>query len=86
MKALGMRVEALEKRAPQSLVLVVPMADGTARKMSVKDFLKCNQEDLADPSRNHECVYPFQIVKGNNLKEVAKVLARLPQTWCFCGI
>ncbi len=74
MKTLSMRVEALEKRAPQSLVLAVPMADGTVRKMSVKDFLKCSQEELADPARDHECVYPFQIVKGNNLREVDLLL------------
>ena len=54
MKSLYARIEALEKQAIQNLILAVPMADGTERKMNVKEFLTCAPDKLADPVRDRE--------------------------------
>ena len=74
MKSLYARVEALEKQAPQNLILVVPMADGTERKMNVKEFLACAPDELADPVKDRECIFPFHIVQGNSLKDLDALL------------
>ena len=74
MKSLYARIEALEKQAPQNLILAVPMADGTERKMNVKEFLTCAPDKLADPVKDRECILPFRIVEGNSLKVLDALL------------
>lgn len=74
MKFLYARIEALEKLAPQSLLLAVPMADGTERKMNVKEFLTCTLDELADPVKDRECIFPFCIVQGDSLKDLDALL------------
>lgn len=74
MKSLYARIEALEKQAPQSLILAVPMADGTGKKMNVKEFLTCAPDKLADLVKDRECIFPFRIVQGNSLNDLDALL------------
>ena len=74
MKSLYARIEALEKQALQNLILAVPMADGTEKKMNVKEFLACTPDELANPVKDRECIFPFRIIQGNSLKDLDALL------------
>lgn len=74
MKSLYARIEALEKQAIQNLILAVPMADGTEKKMNVKEFLACTPDELANPVKDRECIFPFRIIQGNSLKDLDALL------------
>lgn len=74
MKSLYARIEALEKQAIQNLILAVPMADGTEKKMNVQEFLACTPDELANPVKDRECIFPFRIIQGNSLKDLDALL------------
>ena len=62
MKSIIARLEALEARSHQSIVLLVTFKDGSTKDMSVADF-KVLPED-----QRSNCA-STSIVSGNNLKE-----------------
>lgn len=62
MKSIIARLEALEARSQQSIVLLVTFKDGSTREMSVAEF-----KELSEDQRSN-CT-STSIVSGNNLKE-----------------
>ena len=62
MKSIIARLEELEARSQQSIVLLVTFKDGATREMGVEEFKELPKEQLS----NRDAV---RIVSGDNLKE-----------------
>lgn len=62
MKSIIARLEALEARSQQSIVLLVTFKDGSTKEMSVAEFKELPKDRLS----NRDTV---RIVSGDNLKE-----------------
>ena len=62
MKSIIARLEALEARSQQSIVLLVTFKDGSTKEMSVAEFKGLSEEQRTDCAST-------SIASGNNLKE-----------------
>lgn len=62
MKSIIARLEALEARSQQSIVLLVTFKDGNTKEMGVAEFKELPKEKLS----NRDAV---RIISGDNLKE-----------------
>ena len=62
MKSIIARLEALEARSQQSIVLLVTLKDGSTKEMSVAEFKGLPKDQLS----NRDAV---RIISGDNLKE-----------------
>lgn len=62
MKSIIARLEALEARSQQSIVLLVTFKDGSTKEMGVAEFKELPKDRLS----NRDTV---RIVSGDNLKE-----------------
>lgn len=62
MKSIVARLEALEARSQQSIVLLVTYKDGSAMEISVAEFKELSEEQRSNCDST-------RIVSGDNLKE-----------------
>lgn len=62
MKSIIARLEALEARSQQSIVLLVTFKDGSTKEMSVAEFKELSEEQRSNCAA-------ARIISGDNLKE-----------------
>jgi len=67
MKSVISRLEALEKRKPSDLILLVEMPDKTEKQMTVKEY-------LALPGNGTAVQAAFRVLQGNNLTQLDLLL------------
>ena len=74
MKSILARLEALEVKAPGTLILEVTLDDGSVKEVNFSEFMAMKKEPCCKDSIYYPGVPQFRIVKGANLNELDKVI------------
>ena len=73
MKSILARLEALEAKAPGTLILEVTV-DGSTKEVNFSEFMAMKKEPYYKGGIYYPGVPPFRIVGGNNLNELDEVI------------
>lgn len=74
MKSILARLEALEAKAPGTLILEIILGDGSTKEVNFSEFMAMRKEPYYEDGIYYPGVPQFRIVSGNNLNELDKVL------------
>lgn len=74
MKSILARLEALEAKAPGTLILEVTLDDGSVKEVNFSEFMDMRKEPYCREGIYHSGLPQFRIVKGANLNELDKVI------------
>ena len=74
MKSILARLEALEAKAPGTLILEITLDDGRTKEVDFSEFMAMKKEPCYKDGIYYPGVPQFRIVGGNNLNELDKVL------------
>lgn len=74
MKSILARLEALEAKAPGTLILEIILDDGSTKEVNFSEFMAMRKEPYYEDGIYYPGVPQFRIVRGNNLNELDKVL------------
>lgn len=73
MKSILSRLEALEAKAPGTLILEVTV-DGSTKEVNFSEFMAMKKEPYYKDGIYYPGVPPFRIVGGNNMNELDEVI------------
>lgn len=74
MKSILARLEALEAKAPGTLILEVTLDDGSVKEVNFSEFMAMKKEPFFKDGIYYPGVPSFRIVGGNNLNEFDEVI------------
>lgn len=74
MKSILARLEALEAKAPGTLILEITLDDGSTKEVNFSEIMAMKKEPCYEDGMYYPGVPPFRIVSGNNLNELDKVI------------
>ena len=74
MKSILARLEALEAKAPGTLILEITLDNGSVKEINFSEFMAMRKEPYYEDGIYYPGVPRFRIVKGANLNELDKVL------------
>ena len=73
-KSILARLEALEAKAPGTLILEITLDDGSTKEVNFSEFMAMRKEPCYEDGIYYPGVPQFRIVKGANLNELDKVI------------
>ncbi len=74
MKSILARLEALEAKAPGTLILEITLDDGSAKEVNFSEFMAMKKEPCFKDGIYYPGVPEFRIVGGNNLNELDELI------------
>ena len=74
MKSILARLEALEAKAPGTLILEITLDDGSTKEVNFSEFMAMKKEPCYKDGIYYPGVPKFRIVGGNNLSELDELI------------
>lgn len=74
MKSILARLEALEAKAPGTLILEITLDDGSTKEINFSEFMAMKKEPCWKDGIYYPGVPEFRIVGGNNLSELDELI------------